>query len=64
MNLSRRQTQVLEMVADGMMTAGIAWELGISPRTVEIYRDAIRQCLGAVHMAHAVALAFRAGILK
>lgn len=62
--LSGRQTRVLEMIADGKMTAGIAWDLGISPRTVEIYRDALRNRLGAVHMAHAVAIAFRAGILK
>lgn len=61
---SPRQVQVLEMLADGLMTARIAHNMGISPRTVEIYRAAIIHTLGANHMAHAVAIAFREGILQ
>ena len=61
---SPRQIEVLELLANGLMTAGIAYRMGISPRTVEIYRAAIIHTLGAQHMAHAVAIAFREGILR
>lgn len=38
-NLTTRELEVLAMVADGMTSNGIAKQLGISPRTVEVHRQ-------------------------
>ncbi len=37
--LSERERQVLDMLADGKHTREIGAELGISPRTVEVYKN-------------------------
>lgn len=41
-HLSRRQTEVLRLIADGCTEAEIAITLGISPRTVRMHSDALR----------------------
>lgn len=45
--LSPREQQVLEGVVDGKMNKTIAFELGISPRTVEVYRANMMSKTGA-----------------
>ena len=45
--LSNRQHQILEMVMSGSPSKNIAWDLGISRRTVENHRAAIMKRLGA-----------------
>jgi FixJ family two-component response regulator len=54
--LSPRELQVLGRIADGLSNKGIARELGISPRTVEIHRAKLMGKLGAHSAAEAVRL--------
>jgi len=45
--LSGREQRVLERIIEGLRTKEIARSLGLSPRTVEIYRSHIFRKLGA-----------------
>ena len=45
--LSPRETEVLEGVVEGKLNKVIAHELGISPRTVEVYRANVMSKTGA-----------------
>lgn len=58
-HLSPRETQVLQLVADGQSNKQIATTLAISEATVKTYISSLFEKLGAVHRAHAVALALR-----
>ena len=55
--LSERQRQVMRLVADGMANKEIATRLGISPRTVEIYRAKVMEKMGARNLAELVRMA-------
>jgi DNA-binding NarL/FixJ family response regulator len=61
--LSYRQQQVLALIADGCTNLDIAARLGISPSTTKDHVDHLLDRLGATTRAHAVAKAFRAGVL-
>lgn len=61
--LSRRQLQVLILVAEGATDREIALRLKLSNKTVRNYMDAILARLDAYSRAHAVALALRQGLL-
>lgn len=52
--LSRRQRQVMEMVAHGLSSKQIAVQLDISPRTVENYRTWVMERMGAANVADLV----------
>lgn len=45
--LSERERQVLHMLAEGKHTREIGAELGISPRTVEVYKNRLMEKTGA-----------------
>jgi DNA-binding CsgD family transcriptional regulator len=62
--LTPRQEQFLHHVADGKTTAEIAAQLWVCEGTVKKTLTDARRRLGAVNTAHAVALGFRAGVLK
>lgn len=53
-DLTERQREVLEWVADGKTTADIALILGLRPATVEKHLRLARQCLGVETTAHAL----------
>ena len=53
-SLSERETQVLNGVVDGQPNKLIAMELGISPRTVEVYRSALMAKMQARNLAELV----------
>ena len=55
-NLSPREREVLDWLAEGRSNKMIARELEISPRTVEIHRANMMTKLGAQHSAEAVRL--------
>ena len=55
-SLSPREGQVLLLVADGKTTKGIAFELGLSVRTIEIHRERAVRRLGVRTMAEAIRL--------
>lgn len=59
-NLSRREREVLEWLAEGSSNKVIARQLEISPRTVEIHRANMMTKLGARHAAEAVRLKMEA----
>jgi two-component system response regulator FixJ len=49
--LSARQREVMDLVAEGLSNKQIAWRLGISQRTVENYRAWVMEPIGAVNVA-------------
>jgi two-component system response regulator FixJ len=53
-SLSERELQVLRGVVDGRANKAIAFELGISPRTVEVYRAGLMSKMQAKSLAELV----------
>jgi DNA-binding NarL/FixJ family response regulator len=62
--LTRREVEVLHLLARGLMDREIAETLGISDRTVHKHVENIRAKLGVRTRASAVAEARRRGLLK
>lgn len=62
--LSQRQAQVLRGILKGQPNKIIAYELGLSIRTVEAYRAQLLEKLGVRGTAEAVRLAIAAGMLE
>ena len=62
--LSRRERQVLKRLMDGQLNKTIAWELGISARTVEVYRAKLMAKMGAPAFADLVRMALRAAPIE
>ena len=59
-SLSPRCREVLDGIVAGHTNKAIAYDLGISPRTVEVHRANMMRRLGARHVAEAVRLALQA----
>ena len=59
--LSRRQREVLLQLASGKLNKQIAFELGLSERTVKMHRAAVFSSLGVRTSADAIRLAIEAG---
>ena len=62
--LSRREKEILQMVAFGSTTKEVAHDLGISPHTVKTHLERIFEKLGANDRAQAVAIAIRKGLVE
>jgi len=62
--LSNRERQVLDGLVAGSANKTIAFDLGISPRTVEIYRANLMTKMAANSLSDLVRMAMMAGILK
>ena len=62
--LSNRERQVLEGLVAGKPNKTIAFDLGISPRTVEIYRANLMTKMTANSLSDLVRMAMTAGILE
>jgi len=62
--LSQRERQVLEGLVAGNPNKNIAFDLGISPRTVEIYRANVMTKMQAGSLSELVRMALLAGILE
>jgi NarL family two-component system response regulator YdfI len=62
--LSRREGQVLALIAAGAANKEIARELGIAERTAKAHVTSIFNKLGASSRAEAVAIALRSGLLS
>ncbi|HET9717408.1 MAG TPA: response regulator FixJ [Pseudolabrys sp.] len=62
--LSNRERQVLEGLVAGHANKVIAFDLGISPRTVEIYRANLMTKMNANSLSDLVRMAMTAGILE
>jgi len=61
--LSNRETDVLKGLVAGQANKQIAYDLGISPRTVEIYRANLMNKMQAASLSDLVRMALVAGIL-
>ncbi|MFB0613109.1 LuxR C-terminal-related transcriptional regulator [Aurantiacibacter poecillastricola] len=61
-DLSKRQLEVLRMVASGLRNKQIAWELGLSEKTIKMHRGIAMEKLGAQSSAEMIRLAVEAGI--
>jgi len=61
--LTPRETQVLELVADGLSNKAIAGVLGLSDETVKFHLASIFGKLGASNRTDAVRLALRRGLV-
>lgn len=61
--LTKRQRQVLELIAHGMNEGAIATRLVVSPDTVRSHIKSLRRRLGARDRAHAVARGYHLGVL-
>jgi two-component system response regulator FixJ len=62
--LSKREQDVLEGLVAGKANKQIAFDLGISPRTVEIYRANLMTKMQAASLSDLVRMALLAGIAK
>ena len=61
--LTQRERQCLACISDGKTMQDIAQLLGVSQRGVKFHLDNARRNLAALTLPHAVALAFRQGLL-
>ena len=59
--LSPRQRQILIQMADGKLNKQIAYDLGLSERTVKMHRAALFKALGVRTSADAIRVAIEAG---
>jgi DNA-binding NarL/FixJ family response regulator len=62
--LTRREIQVLELLAEGLPNKAIAERLGISDQTVKFHVAAITGKLGAANRTDAVRRAVRRGLIS
>lgn len=62
--LSQREREVLAAVARGLQSKQIAWELGISARTVHLHRSNAMAKLGVRNSSQAIAKARSLNLLK
>ena len=63
LELTERQTEVLQMVAAGLANKQIAQMLLVSPETIKSCVDEIRFKLDASNRTHAVAIGLRYGLI-
>ena len=61
-SLTPRQRQVLQLMARGLLNKQIAFELGISDKTVKMHRASLLSALSARASADAIRLAVEAGL--
>lgn len=60
--LPRRQREVLELIARGLLNKQVAWQLGISEKTVKMHRALLMERLGVPTSADLIRLAVEAGL--
>ena len=63
-SLSRRERQILQLLADGRSAPEIATQISLSPRTVETYRARMMDKLGIKDFRELVMYAVKQGIIK
>lgn len=61
--LSQREREVMRALADGRPSKVIAWQLGVSVRTIDMHRSNILTKLGARNASQAVSIARQLGLL-
>lgn len=61
--LTPRQREILKLIAEGVHTKEIAYQLNLSPKTVESHRAQIMERLGIHDVASLVRIAIRSGLI-
>ena len=61
--LTPRERDVLRLIAQGYSAPEIGTQLGISPKTVDTYKQRIEEKLGLAHRSDYVQFAFKLGLL-
>ncbi len=62
--LTPREHEVLIHIATGLQNKVIAYEMGISPRTIEIHRARVIEKMQARNLSHLVRMAIEGGVLR
>ena len=62
--LTQRQVEILKMIAEGRGSKEIAFELGLSPKTVDVHRARIMERLQLNDIASLTRYAVRKGLVK
>ena len=62
-DLTSRQREILQLIAEGLSTKEIAGKLSLSPKTVEAHRAAMMRRLGVRDLAGLVRFAVRIGLV-
>jgi two-component system NarL family response regulator len=62
--LTGRETEVLNLVAQGLSNKEIASRLGTASGTIKMHVQNVLEKLGAADRTHAVTIALRRGILR
>ncbi|HUO01926.1 MAG TPA: LuxR C-terminal-related transcriptional regulator, partial [Rhizomicrobium sp.] len=63
-NLTQREREVLDRLVLGMSNKLVAYELGISPRTVETHRARLQTKLNARDLSNLVRISIAAGMMN
>lgn len=61
--LTNRQTQVLDLVAQGLSNKQIAYEMGVSEATVKLHINALLRSIGVTNRTQAVVTAQKMGLI-
>ena len=61
--LTAREREVLQLIAEGKNTKEVAWQLGISPRTVDVHRKNMMDKLSIDSVAELTRYAIREGLV-
>ena len=62
--LTPRQRETLQLIAEGLSTKEIAFSLGVSVKTVETHRAQLKERLGIYNVAGLVRHALRIGLIS
>jgi len=62
--LGPREREVMQLVATGRLNKQIAFELGVSERTIKLYRGQVMRKMGAASLADLVKQAEKLGPLR
>jgi DNA-binding NarL/FixJ family response regulator len=64
LELTKRQAEVLQLIADGLVNRQIAQRLYVSPETIKSCVDELRMNLDAKNRTHAVSIGIRHGLIS
>ncbi len=62
--LTNREVEIVTRIANGQSAKEIAFDLGLSPRTVEAHRSNLMRKIGANNVAEVIKFALREGLAK
>ena len=64
LKLTKREAEVLQLIADGLLSKQIAQRLFVSQETIKSCVDSLRMKLDANNRAHAASIGIRHGLIE